>query len=314
MNMTKMQISDCAVGGDSITATEVSRGWRQTWRQAKRLRIEQRRLVRAVRKNLLLEVQVLLHHGVVPNAFAAEDPLAIAIARGFDEIVDVLLAAGARSWRAMLVAAVANKPAILLRMIEAWDRPPLSHALYWAVRAGALEASKLLLASGSKDTRAAMLVAARTGNIDLIQLLLAHGASPNGEVLRACAYGSNRDRGLTNLQLLLASGGDVDVALRGFPSQHISYAALGNMGEELGLCTLLAHLPTNDPNYAKAKHWIANMTIIANTYPPARNSRDRSDANRFDDALVFVHRELFRCAALFGLDHSPNPEVTALML
>jgi hypothetical protein len=58
--MIKAKITTCAVGGEPITATQVSQDRRLTWREVKQLRIQHRQLVRAIRKNLILEVEVLL--------------------------------------------------------------------------------------------------------------------------------------------------------------------------------------------------------------------------------------------------------------
>ena len=312
--MSTKQLTETAVGTDPISSTRVSRRWRLTGWQAKQRRIAQRRLTRAVRENVLPEVQLLLKHGVDLKTFARQDPLGIAIACGLDSIVDVLVTAGVRSSQAMFVAAVMNKPVMLRRLLEAWDRPPLSMTLWWAARAGALEAAKFLLTSGAKDKGATTLVAVQRGHVEVVQLILAHGARPNGHMLRACAFGPDHKQGEACLRLLLASGIDADTALRRFPPKHITHTTLVNMGQELGLCALLARFATTDPNYAKAKVWIEDTSKLANTYEPARNWRNRSDARRFNEALALTHRELYRCAALFEVEHKPNAGITALML
>jgi hypothetical protein len=56
------------------------------------------------------------------------------------------------------------------------------------------------------------------------------------------------------------------------------------------------------------------MSNVANTYQPAANWRNRDEAHRFNEALARVHREIGRCAALFDIEHRPNPAVTALLL
>ncbi len=282
-----------------------------TWSKEQRDKAR-KHLLKAVRQNDLRQVQTFLQQGFAGHLPILKELLEIAVACRYNEVSELLLEAGARSWPAMAVAVGGNNTDAVNRILKHWIRPPLSRALSWAAKAGALDAAKVLLQRGAKRKDAALLSAARGGKVEFVKLLLLYGAYPMGDHFRACIEGlGNYER---IFRLMLSTGAEIGNALGQRPASRLRVGTLEEIRREVALCRIVAGLGAEHRNYAAAKKWMSYISREVNRYGPMAPDGNPEEASRFNAALAQLNREIVQCAKLYGLAHTPNAGATALML
>ncbi len=282
-----------------------------SWNKEKRDKAR-KQLLKAVRQNDLRQVQTFLQQGFARHLSILEELLEMAVACRYDGVSELLLEAGARSWPAMAVAVGGNNTDAVNRILKHWIRPPLSRSLTWAIKAGSLEAAKLLLERGVKRKDAALLSAARGGRVEFVKLLLLYGAHPKGDHFRACIEGLGHCESM--FRLLLSTGAELGNALGQHPAGPLPVGTLEEIRREVALCRIVAALGAEDRNHAAAKKWMGYISREVNGYGPMAPDGNPEEASRFNEALAQLNREIVQCAELYGLAHTPNPGATALML
>jgi cytohesin len=174
-------------------------------------------LQEAVQRGDLDRVRVLLAAHADPNLGSVQKPLFIAAQRGYAEIVQALLDAGARDKNESLVVAVGDGHREIVAMLlqaGADVHFGADTALRKAAHNADLELVNELLAAGAdpgaraEDGETALHAAAYKGSRELIQLFLSKGLDPNATMINgytpllSAVVGGN----LEGAQTLLAAG------------------------------------------------------------------------------------------------------------